>query len=117
MLCRFLSFFSRQFRANPLLFLRRKKLRLSGTIRKQQVCKEPAHYCWKTLQYKEPSPTAESEPVCVIQYKPGNRSTYDTGNRSGGHEHCNCLCLFALTKPVRQVKHNAGEITRFSQPQ
>src|SRR5215469_11298041 len=70
MLCQLLPFFFQKFRTNPVLLLLVKKLGFRGTVGQQKIGKEPADHGWTSLQDQEPSPTAESQPMDMIQNKP-----------------------------------------------
>src|SRR6516225_1668726 len=70
MFCQFLPFFSQKFRTNPVLLLLVKKLGFGGTVGQQKIGKDPADHGWTSFQDQEPSPTAESQPMDMIQNKP-----------------------------------------------
>src|SRR5207244_3590979 len=71
----------------------------------------------RSLQNEQPPPTADAEPMHMIQDETGNRSAQDRSDGYADHEERKGTRLFALGKPVREVQNDSREIPGFSQPQ
>jgi len=113
----FLFFFASQFRSNPFLLIGCEELCFSRAVGEQKVGKEAEDYGGDSLQDEEPAPTADAEPVHMIQDETRNRGPQDIGNRVGRYQKRKRARLFALGKPVGQVQGHSGEIPCFSQAQ
>src|SRR5713226_3790882 len=79
-LLQFLLFFASQFRSNPLFLICGQKLGFVGAARQQKISEEPEDYGRNSLQHQEPPPTADAQPVYVIEDETRNRSSQDRGN-------------------------------------
>src|SRR5215469_10698446 len=66
--CLFFVFFPPQHRREPVLFFWYQKLSFVATVGKKKVSQNPRQYGRNALQNQQPPPTADSNPVSVIQY-------------------------------------------------
>ena len=72
-----LLFFTRQFSCDPVFFRCCQKSGFRRSSGQQEACEDTAQNRWNPLQNQQPSPTADSKPMDVIQNQTRNRGTED----------------------------------------
>src|ERR1700732_4991118 len=82
----FFMFFKREVGCDPVFFLSCEKFGFRGSAGQQEVGDNTAQNSWNALQNEQPSPTANSKPMDVIQNHARQRSTDDVSYSIRGQE-------------------------------
>ena len=112
---RLLTVFLLQLVGDPSFFVSREKPRLCGSVRQQETRQKHARYRRQSFQNEQPSPTAKTKPMHVIENETRNGTAQDAGERHANQYDSNGLRLFALAEPITQVENDAGEISCFGE--
>src|SRR5262249_54537382 len=102
-------FLSRQFCGDPGLLVRCEKYRFCWTARQEEISDNAEGDSGQAFQDEEPAPTADRQPMDVIQDQARNWSAQHIRDRHGSHKQRDHLRLFALPEPIRQVQNDTWE--------
>src|ERR1043166_2411923 len=117
MVAGFAPLFFLQFFSYPPLLFREKKRGFCGTAGQQGPDKKPTTDRWDSLHNKQPSPTADSQPMHMIENDTGERCAQDGGDGQASQKPRNHLCLLTLPEPVSKIQDDPGEKPGLSHPQ